>query len=445
MSFSIFTLRARLSLLAFLAGLGGAAGLAHAVPVDAPELAAPGPLAVGVMKVNVDVGRVPASDGGAPAERQIKAWLWYPASGAAGPQRELTREISAHAWRPLPQSPLSVSAPSMAAPDAAPLPGARLPVVLISHGLLNWAPLLNYLAEHLASRGYVVMGLEHNDEAATNPLAAALLLRPLDDGAALRTLQALDATPGHVLHQRLALERVALVGYSMGGYGALVSAGARVSKEGMAFGYVPGGVMQRHVEAMQAEDEQTRARIAAVVAIAPWGGQSFIGALKPAGLAGIKVPVLAVVGDQDDISGYADGVRSLWEQLPATPRWLLTYENARHNIAQHGAPAPLQGSFAAWTNFDEPVWRRDRLLDINKHFITAFLDLTLLGKADRAVYLSPAVPRSNDGAWPEPQGTPATGSFAAAPQGANTHWTGFQRRWALGLRLEQKGPASPKP
>ncbi len=287
MKLSIFTLRARLSLVALLASVGGVAGPAHAVPVDAPELAAPGPLAVGVMKVNVDVGRVPASDGGAPAERQIKAWLWYPASGAAGPQRELTREISAHAWRPLPQSPLSVSAPSMAAPDAAPLPGARLPVVLISHGLLNWAPLLNYLAEHLASRGYVVMGLEHNDEAATNPLAAALLLRPLDDGAALRTLQALDATPGHVLHQRLALERVALVGYSMGGYGALVSAGARVSKEGMAFGYVPGGVMQRHVEAMQAEDEQTRARIAAVVAIAPWGGQSFIGALKPAGLAGI--------------------------------------------------------------------------------------------------------------------------------------------------------------
>jgi hypothetical protein len=196
---------------------------------------------------------------------------------------------------------------------------------------------------------------------------------------------------------------------------------------------------------MQDEDEQVRARIGAVVAIAPWGGQGFIGALKPAGLAGVKVPVLAVVGDQDDISGYADGVRSLWEQLPATPRWLLVYENARHNIAQRGAPAALQGSFAAWSNFDEPVWRRDRILDINCHFITAFLDFSLLGKADRAVYLNPAAPRANDGAWPEPQGTPVSGRFAGAPEGPMTHWAGFQRRWALGLRLEQRNAAPAKP
>ncbi|TDP61297.1 alpha/beta hydrolase family protein [Roseateles toxinivorans] len=437
--FNRYARRMRVALVALVVGV------ANAAPIDAPELATPGGLAVGVMKLSVDVGRIPAPDGKVAEDRKIDAWLWYPTSGAPGTQRELTRDITAHAWRPLPKSPLSVSVPSVATPEAPPLPGARLPVVVISHGLLNWAPMMNYLAEHLASRGYAVLGLEHNDEAASNPLASALLLRPLDDGAALRMLQSLDATPGHVLHQRLALDKVGLVGYSMGGYGALISAGARVANDGMAYNYVPGGVMARHAGPLQGEDEQARARIGAVVTIAPWGGQSFIGAFKPAGLAGVKVPLLALVGDQDDISGYADGVRSLWEQLPAAPRWLLVYENARHNIAQHGAPAPLQGTFASWTSFDEPVWRRDRILDINRHFITAFLDLTLLGRADRAVYLNPVVPRSNDGAWPEPQGTPATGRFAGAPQGPITHWAGFQRRWALGLRLEQRTDTPVKP
>jgi predicted dienelactone hydrolase len=39
---------------------------------------------------------------------------------------------------------------------------------------MNWAPVMSYLAEHLASRGYVVLGLEHHDEQHTNPLGAAL-------------------------------------------------------------------------------------------------------------------------------------------------------------------------------------------------------------------------------------------------------------------------------
>lgn len=434
----------RVATAALVALLSCCAIAARAAPVDAPELAVPGPHAVGVMKLEVDVGTVPALDGAAPVQRQIAGWLWYPSAGARSAQREWSVDIRGHAWRPLPTSPMRVVVPSVATPDAALQPGAPLPVVLLSHGLLNWAPALNDLAEHLASRGYAVLGLEHADETATNPLAAALLLRPLDQSGALRTLQRLDSTPGHSLHQRLALERVAVVGYSMGAYGALVSAGARAGVDGAAFGMVPGGALARHARPMQPADEQARARIAAVVAIAPWGGQAGVGALKPAGLSAVTAPVLLMVGDQDDISGYADGVRSLWDHLPATPRWLLVYENARHNIALNGAPVNLQGSFAAWTNFEEPVWRRDRILEINRHFVTAFLDLTLLGKTERALYLNPAVPRANDGAWPEPFGTPASGRFAGAPQDPITHWAGFQRRWALGLRLEHK-PAAARP
>lgn len=424
--------------------LAGTALAVRGAPVDAPELARPGPQAVGVMAVSLDIGTAPSPEGKAAAERRLEGWLWYPAAGAPAAPRDWAREIRAHPWRPLPSPTVRVAVPSVAQPDATPAAGGRLPVVLLSHGLLNWAAGLGDLAEHLASRGYAVLGIEHEDERASNPLASALLLRPVDQAGALETLQRLDATPGHALHRRLALDRVAVVGYSMGGYGALVSAGARVASDGMAFGYVPAGAMARHAQPMQGPQEQLRARIGAVVALAPWGAQSSVGALKAPGLAGVQAPTLVVVGDQDDISGYADGVRSLWEQLPAR-RWLLVYENARHNIALHGAPAALQATFAGWSSLEEPVWRRDRLLHLNRHFVTAFLDHVLLGRAERLAYLNPAVPRSNDGLWPEPFGSPATGRYAGPPEGNVTHWTGFQRRWAVGMRLEHRAAAIRSP
>jgi predicted dienelactone hydrolase len=417
---------------------------AHAVPVDAPELAAPGALAVGVRKLQVTVGSVPDPAGGAAIERRINALLWYPASAAPTqaptPQRTLQSEVKNHPWRGLPSASVTVSVPSMATPDAALIGGNKLPVVLLSHGLMNWVAHFNNLAEHLASRGYVVLGLEHGDEAFGNPLQAAFLLRPLDQGAAIRALQAWNETAGNPLHQRLDVERLALVGYSMGAYGALVSAGARVASDGVAYNYVPGGAMARHAEGPNTADATVQARIAAVVLMAPFGGQASIGAFKAKGLATVTAPTLVMVGDQDDISGYGDGVRKIWDGLVNAPRWLLTYENARHNIALHGAPEALRGDFRSWSNLEEPVWRRDRLLDINRHFVTAFLDLSLRGQKDAALYLNPAVTRANEGAWPEAFGAPATGRFAGAPAGPITHWAGFQRRWAVGLRLERVAP-----
>jgi predicted dienelactone hydrolase len=417
---------------------------AIAAPVDAPELAAPGPLAVGLRKLQFAVGSVPDPAGGAALERRIDALLWYPAAGAPTPGRELVSEVKNHPWRGLPSASLRVSVPSLAAPDVPLNGGGKLPVVVLSHGLMNWVAHLNYLAEHLASRGYVVLGLEHADEGFANPLQASLLLRPIDQAAAIRALEGWNGSSGHPLYQRIDLDRIAVVGYSMGAYGALVSAGARVANDGLAYGYVAGGAMVRHAQPMAAADAAARARIAALVVMAPFGAQSSIGAFKPAGLAAVTAPTLVMVGDQDDISGYSDGVRKVWDGLTAAPRSLLVYENARHNIALQDAPAGLRDDFRLFTNFEEPVWRRDRLMDINRHFITAFLDLQLRGQKERGLMLQPVVPRANDGAWPEAFGTPANGKFAGAPSGAVTHWAGFQRRWAVGLQLEQRAASALK-
>ena len=429
-----------------------------AAPVDAPELAAAGPHAVGLRRVSVDVGNVPDLDAlaagnaaAAPQARRLEALLWYPAvvpaaAPASTTPRTLERELRNHAWRGWSQATLRLGVPSRALPDApvaaAPAASPLWPVVVLSHGLLIWTEIMSDLAEHLASRGYVVLGLQHDDERHADPLRAALALRPLDQLAGLRMLEQIDAIKGDPLHQRLQTDKVALLGYSMGGYGALVAAGARVADDGMAYKYVPPQAMARHSAALSATEVALRDRVSAVVAFAPWGGQAAIGAFKPAGLRAIRAATLLVAGDQDDISGYGDGTRSVWEALTGAPRWLLTFENARHNIVQNAVPSGLPAGFRSWEWLEEPVWRRDRLLDINRHFVTAFLDRHLGGLSASDRWLNLATPRSNDGLWAVPFGTPASGQFAGPAQGAVTHWTGFQRRWAVGMRLEKREPAS---
>ena len=408
--------------------------MATATPVDAPELAAPGPHAVGVRRVTVAV------DAAAGAEaRRLDALLWYPAAASGpAPARRLERELKNHAWRGWPAPSIAMSTPSVAQPDAPVAVGTtRLPVVVISHGLMLWAEMMSDLAEHLASRGYVVLALQHDDESHADPLRAALALRPLEQLAALRAIERIDASAGDALQGRLLANKVALIGYSMGGYGALVAAGARVADDGMAYRYASADAMRRHAAPLPPAEAALRDRVGAVVAFAPWGGQAAIGALKPAGVRTLTQPTLLVAGDQDDISGYADGTRGLWEAMGAAPRWLLTYENARHNIVQNAPPAGMPPDFRAWEAVEEPVWRRDRLLAINRHFVTAFLDLHLRDQSASEKWLKLATVRANDGVWAVPFGTPATGQFAGTAQGAITHWTGFQRRWAVGMRLER--------
>ena len=81
--------------------------------------------------------------------------------------------------------------------------------------------------------------------------------------------------------------------------------------------------------------------------------------------------------------------------------------------------------------FDEPVWRKERTMAINQHFITAFLDLNLKGDESKRGYLHVSPALSNEGKWPLPPGASAG---AKVSDGTN-FWKGFQRRWALGMSM----------
>lgn len=173
-------------------------------------------------------------------------------------------------------------------------------------------------------------------------------------------------------------------------------------------------------------------RIKALIAFAPWGGQQ--GLLEAKGLANLRVPSLFIAGDQDDVAGYADGVRRLAEGARNTNRYLLVFENARHNVAPNPPPAAASAHPDDFSAYAEPVWNSARVTNINQHFVLAFLDQQLKG-LDRTAYLT-LLPKAIDGKCSKDE--------TGADKPDHSYWKGFKNRSALGLEFSH-WPASADP
>jgi pimeloyl-ACP methyl ester carboxylesterase len=376
-------------------------------PVDAPELAARGRWGVGVRTLEVvhggqvDILNFDKATGKAPVyDRRLTLEVWYPAVIPAGAVERVVWE-TAMPGAAAPGVPRTFQTIGKALRDAAPVTSEQFPLVVVSHGYPGSRIFLSYLSENLASKGYVVAAIDHTDSVFGNVqgFASTLLNRAADQ---LFTIDAMSGSAGEFLHGAMDASRVAIVGYSMGGYGALASGGAGYSKQGGSAKAIPGGYFDQWTAGDPAFEGLKREQIKAIVAIAPWGMQPPNNNWDEAGLAGIRMPSLWIVGDQDDVSGYEQGVRKAFRGAVNSDRYLLVYANARHNTGGNPAPAEAMGNFAARAFFDEPVWRKDRIAAINQHFVTAFLDWILKGDAGKREYLEEA-------------------------------GKGFQRRWALGV------------
>jgi predicted dienelactone hydrolase len=414
-------------------------------PADAPELAARGPFAAGVRTVDVvnpgqvDILKFDKASGKAPLyDRPLTLEIWYPAVMPPGTQAFTEYEMMMPG-NPRDGAPKSFRIEGMAQRDAPPVTGQAFPLVIVSHGYPGSRYFLSYLTENLASKGYVVAAIDHTDSVtgAQRGFQSTLLNRASDQLFTIGAIEKLAGSPGHFLHGLVDTSRVAIVGYSMGGYGALASAGAGYSKQAMAMRFVPGGYFEDWTAGSAKFQQMLRKEVKAVVAIAPWGGQPPYNSWDSAGLAGIHLPLLVIAGDQDDVSDYRKGIEPAFEKAVNADRCLLVYENARHNVGGNPPPAEALSSFVTREFFDEPVWRKERITAINQHFITAFLDLYLKGDETRRAYLHPAVEKSNDGKWPLPQGQTAGAKFSDGKD----YWKGFQRRWAVGLEMRCVAPA----
>ena len=366
---------------------------------DAPALAQLGAYAVGVKTlelVNPAQLDVLAAMAGNPAviDRKLVVELWYPtaARGAAATYCTVSRDG---------RTPVHLS--GSATRDGVAVEG-DFPLVILSHGYPGNRFLMGHLGENLASKGYLVASIDHPESTYDDPayqggqaFGSTLVNRPLD------TMFVADA---------LGATNIAIIGYSMGGYGALVAGGAGVSDAALTMerGAGVGPYLARH------RRPTADPRLKAIVPIGPWGRQ--IGVWDAAGMAGLRVPALILAGSCDDVSGYETGMRPIFAEAVGVSRHLLTFEGAGHNAAAP-FPAPLESwapvswlPFVPFEHYADAVWDTARMNNIAAHFVTAFLDLHLKGEAQKVAYLT-------------------------------EDWLGFAPNSAKGLRLESLTQGSP--
>jgi predicted dienelactone hydrolase len=384
----------------------------------APELAPYGQYAIGVRTVQATDKNRPdilnTKEGGPTAryERTLTLEVWYPAALAAGQKpggdyRAITREPA-----------ITATLHGQAVRDAAPLTSEPpYPLVIISHGYPGNRYLMSHLAENLASKGFVAVSIDHKESTYDDQKAFASTLynRAFDDLFVLNEMARL-ARPGSgsFLSGRLDAGRTGLVGYSMGGYGAVNVVGGGYSKASETIDGAPPNKLLGERGAVNPEYRKTMdPRIKAVIAIAPWGMQR--GFWDGEGLKGITTPVLFVAGSVDDVAGYEKGTKAIYQGAVNADRYLLTFVNANHNAAAP-IPAPAetyvateQGKPAAFAHYADAVWDTVRMNNILDHFATAYFDLHLKGDQEKKAYFE--------------------------------GWKGFKRGTSVGLTLEHAAPA----
>ena len=413
-------------------GVGASADSGSRAPsqpaVDSPELAQLGPYAVGVRTVSL-VDR-DAVDVVAPhRDRTLVIDIWYPATVTHGARAEVYR---ASLQAEPPAAPVPFTMPGIAVRDAKPIAG-HYPLIIVSHGRSNATVALSWLTENLASKGYVMAAIRHEDPLRSDPreFPEILLRRPLDVAFVARTLQRSLAGEGQIDPAR-----TALVGYSMGGYAVLTAAGGTLDPNSKAVRLVPDQLLTPYAQGGARREETRVQELRAVVAIAPWGGS--YSAWGDGGLAQITAPLLLISGDRDQTVDYAMGAHAFLEATTGAQRYLLTFKGAGHAIGFDPVPPEMGHSLWDISWFEDPVWRKERVIGVSLHMITAFLDRYVKGDESRSAYLDGLVPDAGSGQWQAPAGT---GYGAYSPGGPGvTLWKGFQRGYAEGLELQHREP-----
>jgi len=401
--------------------------------IDAPELARVGPYSVGVRTLSLmerdqpDLLAIDRSSGVVPRnDRKLIVDLWYPANAAPGSLKGETYSGSLPSEPPA--APAAFTVPGIAVRDAPPA-GGGYPLVVVSHGYSNATAAMTWLTENLASKGYVVAAIRHDDPPITDAseFPVVLLRRPLDIAYVTGVLQESLAAK-HLIDPA----KTALIGYSIGGYGVLTAAGATLEPAGPVAMMVPAKLLMPYVRGARESRAVTVKALKAVVAISPAGGGA-LAAWGKDGLKDIQAPLLLIAGNQDRTVDYVSGARWIFDGASHSTRYLLTFKQAGHAIGLNAVPGEMRARLWDQDWFEDPVWRKDRISAVNVHFITAFLDLYVKGDDSRSAYLSVQTTDSDEGVWPAGSSL-AYGAFS--PSDTNiTVWKGFQRNHAAGLQL----------
>ncbi|MDG1706300.1 MAG: alpha/beta hydrolase-fold protein [Porticoccaceae bacterium] len=390
-------------------------------PPVTPELAFPGDYDVGVTSITAtDPKRLNTSNFITSIERPLVLEVWYPAQApeevAQATYKNVTRlqkpfELQGDAYR-----------------DAPPLESGSFPLILLSHGFTGYRTQMFYLGEHLASHGYVVVGIDHKDstnaEIKTPEDRPAGMISTLYNRARDQQflLDYFSEQPSPV-ESIVDTDRAAIIGHSMGGFGAINTVGGcfdftyKMLKE---FG-IPAPValvMPLALNSCYAGRDKIDPRWKAVQLFAPWGGEYAVHSAEA--MANISVPTLYVAGDQDNTSGFTQGIEKLYKQTGGKHNYLLLFENARHNIGPHPAPAASFETDFELGHYFDPSWDIETINRVLEHMSLAFLDCHVKGDGARCGYL----PMDED-----------SQQYQGSLNQHRDPWPGFKNLWASGLRF----------
>ncbi|MDT8429434.1 MAG: dienelactone hydrolase [Pseudomonadales bacterium] len=365
-------------------------------------------------------------------DRKVTLEIWYPAAQASAEAAVYQNET--RTGRPF-------AVLGTASRDAALAAGNKTyPVVILSHGYTGYRSIMFYLGEHLASHGYIVAGIDHpnSTNADIDHLAGpgagfldTLYYRSRDQQFVLDYVSSNLNEDDFPLSLRADPQQAAIIGYSMGGYGAVATIGGCYAFPDILLAGLAGSdatdVLSKLRQSLNtcaitagAESNRVDPRWQAAVLFAPWGMEQNV--FAPASLARIQVPALFVAGTDDDVSGYESGVKALFESLGSASKYLLSYENARHNIAPHPAPVAALADEFDLGHYHESAWDAQQLNRINQHFVLAMLDCHLK-KDDAACGLLDLRQHANQS---------RNGGVLGEP------WPGFPSRYATGMRWDKQ-------
>lgn len=284
-----------------------------------------------------------------------------------------------------------------------PVTDSPQPLVVISHGLNSDRESYAYLAQHLASYGFVVAVPEHPGsskqqlqsllEGRGREVAVPLefLDRPLDIQFLLDSLQSLSQADAR-FQGKINFDEVGIIGQSFGGYTSLAVAGAPLSFKTLQQNCgqqlnttlnISLGLQCQALRLPPAQYALADARIKAAIAINPITS----GVFGADSLAQIKVPVMIVAGGRDIVAPALPEQIQPFSQLKALQRYLVLIENSNHFSTIAPSSQAAEGlSQIKGLEGPSPELARSYVNVLSLVFMQAYLR----GQQSNQVFLSPA-------------------------------------------------------